>query len=276
MTTQILNFSDEQLKDLAEELIAKGHVILYDQVMTMDQYVEVCNRIGNCEYYNYFMNPPERPEVSLVSGERDENGKVLGVFGDSELQWHANGVARHKFDQIIVSLYCVEECIDTVLSICNQCDAFAELSERDKERFRKIDIQLDDKKDAIYKMSDHDLPDHPAREREIKTGAEFYKEDIDRRPLVGKHPIDGREYLYFMVPYIVGAFENGERINHEALYEELWEKLFNSRNMKHHVFRKGDLLLMDQLHTTHRRSPVKRKIRKLWRCAFDYSNIDFT
>ena len=79
-----------------------------------------------------------------------------------------------------------------------------------------------------------------------------------------------------MVPYIVGAFENGERINHEALYEELWEKLFNSRNMKHHVFRKGDLLLMDQLHTTHRRSPVKRKIRKLWRCAFDYSNIDFT
>ena len=137
-------------------------------------------------------------------------------------------------------------------------------------------IQLDDKKDAIYKMSDHDLPDHPAREREIKTGAEFYKEDIDRRPLVGKHPIDGREYLYFMVPYIVGAFENGERINHEALYEELWEKLFNSRNMKHHVFRKGDLLLMDQLHTTHRRSPVKRKIRKLWRCAFDYSNIDFT
>ena len=63
---------------------------------------------------------------------------------------------------------------------------------------------------------------------------------------------------------------------HEALYEELWEKLFNSRNMKHHVFRKGDLLLMDQLHTTHRRSPVKRKIRKLWRCAFDYSNIDFT
>ena len=78
-----------------------------------------------------------------------------------------------------------------------------------------------------------------------------------------------------MVPYIVGAFENGERINHKALYDELWEKIFKSKYMKHHVFRKGDLLFMDQLHTTHRRSPVKKIDRLLWRCAFDYSNIKF-
>jgi len=272
----ILDYTDKQFKELAKKIIQDGSVVLHDQNLTREQHVEACARFGELEKQSYWMNPKDTPEISIVSGQVDKEGNAIGMFRDQELEWHVNGAGRHKLTEYCVSLYCVEECIDTVLSICNQCDAFAELSERDKERFRKIDIQLDDKKDAIYKMSDHDLPDHPAREREIKTGAEFYKEDIDRRPLVGKHPIDGREYLYFMVPYIVGAFENGERINHEALYEELWEKLFNSRNMKHHVFRKGDLLLMDQLHTTHRRSPVKRKIRKLWRCAFDYSNIDFT
>ena len=39
--------------------------------------------------------------------------------------------------------------------------AFAELSERDKERFRTIDIQLDNRTDAIYKISDDDGPDLP-------------------------------------------------------------------------------------------------------------------
>ena len=276
MTTQILNFSDEQLKELVTEVIAKGYAILHDQHgLTQQQYVEICSRIGNCEYYNYFMNPKDHPEISLVSGQTDDDGKQIGVFGKGELQWHANGTARHKFDEICVTLYCVEECIDTVLSICNQCDAFAEFSERDKERFRTIDIQLDNQKDAIYKISDYDYPDNPAPENEIQTGADFYQEDVDRRPLVGKHPIDGREYLYFMVPYIVGAYEQGERINVQYLYEELWEKLFKSKYMVHHVFRKGDLLFMDQLHTTHRRSAVKKIDRLLWRCAFDYSNIQF-
>lgn len=40
--------------------------------------------------------------------------------------------------------------------------------------------------------------------------------------------------------------------------------------MSHHVFRKGDLLFMDQLLTSHRRSAVKNKDRQLWRTAFDY------
>jgi hypothetical protein len=221
------------------------------------------------------MNPKDNPEISIVSDQKDEDGKAIGIFGDTELQWHANGTARHIFDEICVSLYCVEECVDTVLSICNQCDAFVDLPEWDKLRYRSIDIQLDNKKDAIYKISEHDLPDNPAPENEMRTGADFYKEDVDRRPLVGKHPIDGREYLYFMVPFIVGAFNGDIKINHEDLYEELWEKLFRSKYMVHHVFRKGDLLFMDQLHTIHRRSPIYNKERMLWRTAFDYSNIEF-
>ena len=275
MTSQILNYKEGRLQNLAHQIIRDGYAILHDQELTQRELVEVSNRFGDCESYGYFMNPKDNPEISIVSDQKDEDGKAIGIFGDTELQWHANGTARHIFDEICVSLYCVEECVDTVLSICNQCDAFVDLSEWDKLRYRSIDIQLDNKKDAIYKISEHDLPDSPAPENEMGTGADFYKEDIDRRPLVGKHPIDDREYLYFMVPFIVGAFQNGERINHEALYDELWEKLFRSKYMVHHVFRKGDLLFMDQLHTIHRRSPIYNKERMLWRTAFDYSNIEF-
>ena len=275
MTSQILDYSDEEIKQLASEIITKGYAILHDQELDQRELVEVSKRFGHCESYGYFMNPKDNPEISIVSGQLDDDDKAIGMFGDTELQWHANGSARHMFDEICVSLYCIEECVDTVLSVCNQCDAFAELSNLDKKRYRSIDIQLDHKQDAIYKISEHSLPDNPAPETEMGTGADFYKEDVDRRPLVGKHPIDGREYLYFMVPFIVGAFQNRERINHEVLYEELWEKLFRSKYMIHHVFRRCDLLLMDQLHTIHRRSPVHNLERQLWRTAFDYSNIQF-
>ena len=174
MTTQILNFSDEQLKDLATEIISKGYAVLHDQHdLTQQQYVEICNRIGNCEAYNYFMNPKDHPEISLVSGQVDENGKQIGVFGKGELQWHANGTARHKFDEICVTLYCVEECIDTVLSICNQCDAFAGFSERDKARFRTIDIQLDNQKDAIYKISSKSIQPLPSYDEQCYRSGRF-------------------------------------------------------------------------------------------------------
>ena len=276
MTSQILDYSDEEFNQLAKTIVSQGYAVLHEQNLTQRQLVEVSKRFGNTEAYEFFMNPVDNREISIVSGQLTEDGERIGMFGDTELQWHANGSARHSFDEIVVSLYCVEECVDTVLSICSQVDCFAELPEHTKKRYREIEIQLDHVHDAIYKISAKNSPDNvDGPEGEIETGSKFYKEAIDRRPLVGKHPHDGREYLYFMVPFIVGALQNGERINHEALCNELWETLFRSKYMFHHVFRRGDLLFMDQLHTIHRRSPVQNLERQLWRTAFDYANIQF-
>ena len=54
------------------------------------------------------------------------------MFRDQELQWR-NGTGRHKFREICVGLYCVYECVDTVLSINNNCNAFAEMSQEKKK-----------------------------------------------------------------------------------------------------------------------------------------------
>ena len=66
-----------------------------------------------------------------------------------------------------------------------------------------------------------------------------------------------------------------KEIDIDKFYADLWPKMFRSKYMFHHVFRRGDLLFMDQLHTIHRRSPIKYMDRMLWRAAFDYSNIRF-
>ena len=287
MTLQILDYSDEQIRDLALKVVQDGSIVLHEQNLTKQQHIEACKRFGKMDRNEYFMNPVDAREISIVSGQRNEEGKRIGMFGDTELEWHQNGSARHEFEDIIVSLYCVEECIDTVLSICNQAECFAELPPEIQEKYRGIDIHLDHVNDAIYKISEHDSEDDPEPSNEIRTGTKFYNDEdsnnhhetADRRSLIGIHPVDGREYLYFALPFMVGASIDDVMMTDEEFkdfYDEMWGYLFKSKYMFHHVFRRGDFLIMDQLNTLHRRSPIQFMDRMLWRTAFDYTNIDFT
>ena len=263
---QILDYTDEELAQLVKKLVKDGQVVLHEQKLTMNQYADVLTRIGEVEKLDYYMNPKEEQRLSFV-------GKDY-LFGDTELLWHANGTGRYNFKEICVGLYCVYECIDTVLSINNNCSAFADLSEEKKNYYRNIDIRLDNSGPRA-KLWPDDSDYKGVAEDTFRVGQEHYKENVDRRPLVGIHPFDGREYIYFMVPYIVKAFtKDGKEIeDFEKFYKTLWDDVIKSKYQYHHVFKVGDLLLMDQLHTIHRRSPIKDKNRMLWRTAFDYSKV---
>ena len=263
---QILDYTDEELAQLVKKLVKDGQVVLHEQKLTMNQYADVLTRIGEVEKLDYYMNPKEEQRLSFV-------GKDY-LFGDTELLWHANGTGRYNFKEICVGLYCVYECIDTVLSINNNCSAFAGLSEEKKNYYRNIDIRLDNSGPRA-KLWPDDSDYKGVAEDTFRVGQEHYKENVDRRPLVGIHPFDGREYIYFMVPYIVKAFtKDGKEIeDFEKFYKTLWDDVIKSKYQYHHVFKVGDLLLMDQLHTIHRRSPIKDKDRMLWRTAFDYSKV---
>lgn len=130
----ILDYTDEQFTELVNTIVDKGSVVLHDQNLTRQQLAEVCARMGKVEELDYFMNPKDSPQISIVSG-KVVDGKPIGMFGPTELEWHANGTGRYNFDEICVGLYCETECIDTVLSIVDQKKAFEELSEEDKEYF---------------------------------------------------------------------------------------------------------------------------------------------
>ena len=280
---QILDYTDDEFQQLVAKIVKKGSAVLHDQNLTRQQLAEVCAKMGEVEELDYFMNPKDTPQISIVSGAIVD-GKAIGMFGPTELEWHANGTGRYNFKEICVGLYCVEECIDTVLSLVNQCDAFQELTEEEKDYYRNIDINLNNTKgiaepiwrdDGVYSKAYK-----TAGEEKFRTGQEHYQETIDRRPLVAKHPVDGREYLYPMFIYMYKAYykDGTELENFKEFKDTLYKKITRSKYMFHHVFRKGDLLFMDQLTTSHRRSAIKNKERQLWRTAFDYSKavVDYT
>lgn len=61
MTSQILDYSDEDFRQLANKIIEDGSVVLHDQNLTREQHIEVCGRIGELEKQGYWMNPPDTP-----------------------------------------------------------------------------------------------------------------------------------------------------------------------------------------------------------------------
>jgi len=57
------------------------------------------------------------------------------------------------------------------------------------------------------------------------------------------------------------------------MIQDLKKIIFKSKYQTHHIFQKGDLILMDQFTSLHRRTPVYDNNRLLWRIASDYGRI---
>lgn len=261
MTLQVYNYNNEQLKNLVQKVQNDGLAILHDQKFSERQIVDFFKRIGKCESPGLFMNHNDFPEIFIVTGKKDKDGKKIGMFGDGELGWHSNGNSRHLIDKILIGLYCVEGDINTTLSICNTSRPFYDLTKEEQEYWKSIKIRLKFQNDTMYHL-DEDDPE-----------LEFMSQNKGSiRDLVGLHPHTGKYYFYFPYHFIVKAWEGKKQIDPQLIIDRLKPIIFRSKYQKHHVFAEGDLLLMDQFCTLHRRTPVMGD-RLLWRLASDYSTI---
>ena len=252
-------------KTLVEHLQRVGVVICHDQDLSNNELVSFCKSIGECETPEAFMNPKEYPEIFKVTGKRKDDGSKIGMFGDTELGWHSNGNSRHNIDKILIGLYCVEEDFNTCLSMCNTTRPFQDLDDKLKDYYRDITIKIKFKNDTIYHLEEGDP------ELEFMSAS---KGSI--RKLVGRHPHiyhEPSEYFYFPYHFIEKAWYKKKKMDVNKLIKDLQKIIFKSEYMKHHIFRKGDLLLIDQFTSLHRRTPVYDNNRLLWRIACDYSNI---
>ena len=259
--TQIKTFSKEQLIDLSKSIHKQGVAVFYNQQLNEREYINTMKKFGECEAPDLFMNPKEYPEIFLVTGKKVD-GKKIGMFGDTELGWHSNGNSRHLIDKILIALYCVKEDINTTLCVCNTQQPFYDMSKDEQEYYRSITIRLKFKNNTIYDLEEGD----PELEFMSKNKGSI-------RKLVGVHPHTGLEYFYFPYHFICKAWEGKKQIDHEKFIEKLMPKIFKSQYQYHHIFKEGDLLLMDQFTSLHRRTPVMDNNRLLWRIAADFNNV---
>ena len=87
------NASDDQVKEIFEAVLDDGVVVLRNQFLSMDDEVEFCKRIGNCQEYTDVERTKHiacHPNILRVTGQKNEHGEE-GLFGHtSALDWHAN------------------------------------------------------------------------------------------------------------------------------------------------------------------------------------------
>ena len=270
MTIQILNSSDYELKQIARKIQLGVPGIFFEQDLTQANYIKLMKRFGECEHPDLFMNPKDNPEIFIVTGKRDKEGKKIGMFGETELHWHSNGTVHHlsEFKEILIALYCKDECVDTVFSLLNNRDAFLELPESEKDYWRSIEIQLNNFGHGIY-GSEAEALDDPS----LDNYKPVRHEGDERMSAVNTHPVGGQEFLYWQPPLIEKAWQDGKSTDVDIVREKYKKTLDRSIYQNHFVFKKGDFLIMDQLYTLHRRSPIVNKSRELWRVAFDYTEI---
>lgn len=261
MTLQVYDFNDTELAKLVDTIQKQGLSIHHEQQFDERKIIEFFKRIGECEAPGLFMNPEQYPEIFLVSDQKDQSGNKIGMFGAGELGWHSNGNSRYLIDKILIGLYCVKGDPNTTLSVCNTSDPFYNLSFEQQEYWKSVKIRLKFQNDTMYHLDDDD-PE-----------LEFMSQNKGSiRNLVGKHPHTGRYYFYFPYHFIIKAWHEKTQIDHQDMIEQLKPIIFKSKYQNHHVFQQGDLLLMDQFTTLHRRTPVMGD-RLLWRLASDYTNV---
>ena len=136
------------------------------------------------------------------------------------------------------------------------------MSAEDQEYLRTIKIKLKFKNNTMYHLEEDD----PELEFMSKNRGSI-------RPLIGQHPHTGQDYFYFPYHFICGAWEGKKKIDHQPLIDKLMPHIFKSQYQYHHIFKKGDLVMMDQFTSLHRRTPVLDNNRLLWRIANDYKHI---
>jgi alpha-ketoglutarate-dependent taurine dioxygenase len=267
LTTQILNFSDEKLLEVAKEIQTGKPIFFFEQDLTQSEYVKLMKRFGEPETPRLWMNPLDNPEIFIVTGKRHEDGSKVGMFGDKELGWHSNGNSRKDVKKILIGLYCEKPCEDTTLSIVNTRDVWRDLSEEDKEYYRGISCYFKYENNTMMELHEDD-PELEVMDSHVGS----------IRKLVDKHPHTGEEYIYFSYHFIrkVWHKSKGQRkvpVDRDEFVDKLYAKIMRSKYLTHHIFKKGDLILMDQFASLHRRTAIEDVNRELWRIASDYSVI---
>lgn len=219
-----------------------------------------------------------------------------GMAGDHALDWHSN-ITPVLDSEELVGLYGRTFTYPTETWFCNSIPYWQQLNPETKERYRKLTAVLDPNRrlgriqpgwslnfKEIYSNRIIDDLVKNRRTRQIKnaTNIEPHNRDkfkdsrgiIENTRFVPNHPL-GTEGLFFSPNEIHGFYENGQRCeDSEEIYWKVWEELVVSESFtyKHH-WNPGDIILMDQILTIHKRPQIRNDMpRELLRLAAWYKS----
>ncbi|HKW93074.1 MAG TPA: TauD/TfdA family dioxygenase [Methylomirabilota bacterium] len=222
---------------LAEHLA----LVFHDQSLTPDQYLRAASAFGPPMAQHYSQhNMPDFPLIGLIW---HRNGQQPAA------RWHTDHTNRERPPAATI-LYGMEvPSAGGGTSVANMRAAYLALPEAERGRLEGL---------TTFNGLDGHADTRPEdRER--------YGRLIEH-PMVRTHPVDGSRAVYFHVSkaaYISGMTPEASR----AYMADLLERMIKPEIVYHHVWRKGDVLVIDDRATMHRaHGDYDRSQRRvLWR-----------
>lgn len=219
-----------------------------------------------------------------------------GLSGDHELDWHSN-ITPVLDGEELIGLYGRKLSYPTETWFCNTLPYWNQLDEDTKKRYRTLTVVLDPNRKLgrvqpgwslnfteIYGKTIIEGLVKNRRTREISNATNMDDENrpkyrpsrgiFEKAHFVPHHPLK-TEGLFFSPFEIHGFYQNGEKCqDSDEIYWKVFNEMVASEKYTYkHAWQEGDIVLMDQLITIHKRPPIlKDKPRELLRIACWYKS----
>ena len=193
--------------------------------------------------------PDYNADSMLVTNIR-ENGKPIGVLPDGEMWFHHDMCYAPQPNRasFLYSIEVPSHGGDTIFA--NMYEAYARLPQRLKDRIegRTVLQAFDEHQDRRIELAQKPLSQVPHC----------------FQPIVLRHPDTGRRAIYVnrLMSHRIQGLTDAES---DALLEELLAYTEDPAIQYQHVWRPGDLLMWDNLCSTHARTDFPREERRLMR-----------
>ena len=227
---------------LSQALAEHLALVFHDQSLTPEQYLAAAEVFGPPMRQHYSQhNMPGFPDIGLVwhrNGQRPAE------------RWHTDHTNRER-PPAATMLYGVEiPSAGGGTSVANMRAAYDALPEAERARLDTL---------RTANSLDEDHTDTRAEDRE-----KFGKPIV--HPMVRTHPVHGSRAVYFHITkamHIEGMPADASK----AYMNDLLERMISPEIVYHHVWRKGDVLVIDDRATMHRAHGDydRSQSRVLWR-----------
>jgi len=198
--------------------------------------------------------------IVKVTGKRNKEGKIQGIFANGELKWHSNESGQLAFTSG-VTLLCGSNYKETSTGFVTTTDWY----EKQTQTFR---TELDEM-----------IVEHKFDYEKLNPGFDKDEETIMRRnfgedgelPLIIQSPGGVRGLHLGMSTFYKIKDMSMEKSN--IFFEKICNEIFTDEYMYDHIYSdKKDLCFFDNSITLHRRTKSKTE-REMYRLQFDYTNL---
>lgn len=262
--------------EVAQLLAEYGAIVLKNTITPVKEYYQWQLEFGYHRHANIWCCHKEYPIFYRVTNKQlTDNEK--GLFGHGELDWHQNILFVPNSEEC-VGLFGLEVSGVAPTILSNSIPMWKNFSQEEKDFYSKITMRTTNKSEDTYdkKMAHYVLPTEEQKDFEknrvvshISNSVNFNPADLHLYPVLEfqkknflrlkpRHPlnIDGLYFPMLNIEYM--ADENNEKLSNDVeVYNKLKYLFTEIDDYKYtHHWEKGDIFLMEQLTTIHKRGPM--------------------